>query len=65
MTEIFKACVDLLNYLANEFGLSYVQINVIIFCIIEPVVFIFMLFLIIKQRRIIKEYRENINNKTP
>lgn len=62
MSEIFQACVDLLNYLAKQFGLSYVQINVIIFCIIEPIVFIWMLVIIIKQKRQIKSLKKVISN---
>lgn len=62
MTEIFNACVDLLNYLAKEFGLTYVQINVIIFCIIEPIVFIWMIIIIIKQKKQIKSLKKLNNN---
>lgn len=62
MSEIFQLCVDLLNYLAKQFGLSYVQINVIIFCIIEPIVFIWMLVIIIKQKRQIKSLKKVISN---
>lgn len=62
MSEIFQLCVDLLNYLAREFGLSYVQINVIIFCIIEPIVFIWMIIIIIKQKKQIKSLKKLNNN---
>jgi len=62
MTEIFNGCVDLLNYLAKEFGLTYVQINVIIFCIIEPIVFIWMIIIIIKQKKQIKSLKKLNNN---
>lgn len=62
MTEIFNGCVDLLKFLAKEFGLTYVQINVIIFCIIEPIVFIWMLVIIIKQRKQIKSLKKVINS---
>jgi len=51
MSEIFNWCVDFLNYLAKLLSLSYVQINVIIFCIIEPIVFIWMLIVIVMQRK--------------
>jgi len=58
MSEIFSWCVDLLNYLAKQFNLSYVQINVIIFCIIEPIVFIWMAIVIVRQRRKIKQLNQ-------
>jgi len=61
MSEIFQLCVDLLNYLAKEFGLSYVQINVIIFCIVEPLVFFWMLIIIIKQKKQINRLKDTNN----
>lgn len=61
MNEIFSWCVDLLNYLAEQFNLSYVQINVIIFCIIEPIVFIWMVIVIVRQRRKIKHLNQRVS----
>jgi len=61
MNEIFNLCVDLLKYLAKQFGLTYVQINVIIFCFLEPIVFIWMLILIIKQKKQINKLKEANN----
>ena len=57
MNEIFNLCVDLLKYLAKQFGLTYVQINVVIFCFLEPIVFIWMLIIIVKQKRQIKHLK--------
>jgi len=54
MELIFNWCVDVLIFLANVLGITYKEINVWIFCIIEPIVFIYMLTLIIKQNRYIK-----------
>jgi hypothetical protein len=54
MDIIFKLCVDVLIFLANVLGITYQEINVWIFCIIEPIIFIYMLTLIIKQNRYIK-----------
>ena len=54
MDIIFKLCVDVLIFLANVLGITYQEINVWIFWIIEPIVFIYMLTLIIKQNRYIK-----------
>jgi len=54
MELIFKLCVDVLIFLAHWLGITYQEINVWIFCIIEPIVFIYMLTLIIKQNRYIK-----------
>jgi hypothetical protein len=55
MDIIFKLCVDVLIFLASVLGITYQEINVWIFCIIEPIVFIYMLTLIIKQNRYIKK----------
>lgn len=46
---IFKQCVILLEKWAAFFHISYQEINVIIFCVIEPIIFFGMLYIIIKQ----------------
>ena len=55
--EIFDWCVQLLEWGAERFGTSYVAINVWIFCIIEPIVFLGMLIILIYQRRKIKRLK--------
>jgi len=54
MIEIFDACVALLYTMASFFGTTYKAINVWIFCIIEPVIFIVLLIRIahLKSRSI-------------
>ena len=42
MDKVFDACVDILYFLANSTGLTYKQINVIIFCILWPILTIFL-----------------------
>lgn len=54
MDIIFNWCVDVLMFLATQLGITYKEVNVWVFCIIEPIVFIYMLTLIIKQRKYIK-----------
>lgn len=54
INEIFDWCVHLLEWGAERFGTSYVVINVWIFCIIEPIIFLCMLIFLIYQRRKIK-----------
>jgi len=51
MNEIFNACVELLYYLANTIGLTYKEINVWIFVIIQPIIFIIMLLWIIYLKK--------------
>jgi len=54
MDIIFNWCVDVLMFLATQLGITYKEVNVWVFCIIEPIIFIYMLTLIIKQKRYIK-----------
>jgi len=62
MDEIFNYCVELLYYWGDIVGLSYKEINVWIFVIIEPIIFIIMLVWIIRLRKKIKQKKET--NKT-
>ena len=45
--NLFNDCVELLVWLATKFNLTYKEINVCIFIIIEPIVFFAMLFYIL------------------
>ena len=54
---IFWDCVQLLHVFSNVFGVSYETINVLLFCILGPVVFIIMLFIIVMQNKKINSYR--------
>jgi len=45
--NLFNDCVELLMWLATKFNLTYKEINVWIFIIIEPIVFFAMLFYIL------------------
>tara|TARA_R100000005_G_C5001117_1_gene208126 strand:- start:4828 stop:5007 length:180 start_codon:yes stop_codon:yes gene_type:complete len=51
MIEIFDACVALLYTMAEFFGMTYKAINVWIFCIIEPIIFIYVLLRLIYWKR--------------
>lgn len=56
MEVVFNLCVQLLILLGKIIGISYVQINVIIFCIVEPIVFLIMAYIIYKQWKKLKSY---------
>ena len=58
MNELFDQCVNILYLIAETCNISYKEANVWIFVIIEPILFLAMLYIIIKQRRKIK----NLNN---
>jgi hypothetical protein len=54
MNEVFDICVAILIWIADLFEITYKEANIWIFVIIEPILFIAMLYIIIKQRREIK-----------
>ena len=54
MNEVFDICVVILIWIADLFGVTYKEANIWIFVIIEPILFIAILYMIIKQRREIK-----------
>ena len=45
--NLFDDCAELLRWLALNFNITYKEINVWIFIIIEPIVFFAMLFYIL------------------
>ena len=47
---IFDWCVEILIYWAKVFGISYNEINVYIFCIIWPILTLFLIGIIIHQQ---------------
>jgi len=55
INKLFDLCVDLLIWLGDLLGISYEAINIWIFVIIEPIIFIIMLILIIRYRLKIKK----------
>jgi hypothetical protein len=55
--RVFQACVDLLVWLAAATGTTYKQINVIIFCIIWPLVTAGFVILCVLQRVQIRRLR--------
>jgi hypothetical protein len=55
MNELFDQCVNILYLIGDTCNISYKEANIWIFVIIEPILFIAMLYIIIKQRRKIKK----------
>ena len=62
---IFGWCVNLLVKWAEALGLTYNEINIWIFVIIEPLIFLTMLFIILKQQIKIRKLMNNgkVRNK--
>jgi len=57
---IFDSCVELLVKLAELLGITYNEINVWIFVIIEPLIFLIMICIIIKQVIKIKRLKKTV-----
>ncbi|MBI4929766.1 MAG: hypothetical protein HY841_03315 [Bacteroidetes bacterium] len=57
---LFDWCVHILLKGAHLFGISYNEINIWVFCIIEPLVFIGMLYIIIRQMQKIRKLKKAI-----
>lgn len=51
MNKVFDWCVEVLKYYAKLLGITYEEINIWIFCIIEPIIFFVMLGIIINLYR--------------
>jgi len=51
MDYLFDKCVEFLLYLCDITGFSYKEINVLIFIIIEPIVFLIMFVYIVYINR--------------
>ena len=58
MNKTFKWCVNFLEILAAKLNMTYEEINVWIFVIIQPIVFIIMLWVIYKQHVTIKAMKQ-------
>ena len=49
MHELFDICVDILIWIAEVFGITYKEANIWIFVIIEPIAFVLMAVVIVRQ----------------
>jgi hypothetical protein len=63
MNQIFKWCVEFLQYYAKVFHTTYEALNVWIFCIIEPIIFILMLAIMINQFIKIQFLKKQLNKR--
>ena len=59
--EIFNWCAELLWWLAPIIGLTYKELNVLLFVILEPIIFFIMLAIIIKLMKDIKRLKLKTN----
>lgn len=61
MDELFDRCVDILYWLADLSGMTYKEINIWIFVIIEPIVFVILIWVVLKQRNTIRKLKNKGN----
>ena len=57
MNKAFKFCVDLLVYLAAKCHMTYEEINIWIFVIIGPIVFLILIWIIYRQHLMINSLK--------
>ena len=62
MKTSYALGVNIFRIIAEYIGISYLALNVIVFCIIGPLVFFVMLFIIIQMHYKLK-YKVNIVDK--
>jgi len=55
MDNLFNKCVYFLQWLAERLNISYEEINVWIFVIIEPIIFLIMFVWILKLKKKLKQ----------
>ena len=56
--DLFHQCAEFLRWLAPKFGMTYKEINIWIFVIIEPIIFILMVLWIIRLKIRIKKLQK-------
>ena len=57
MNKAFYWCVDLLKALAAKLHMTYEEVNIWIFVIIEPIVFFILMGIIYKQYLVIRSLK--------
>ena len=60
MNKTFKWCVNFLEVIAAKLHMTYEEINVWVFVIIQPIVFFIMLWIIYKQHITIKALKQGL-----
>ena len=60
MDNMFNNCVITLEILAEMFKITYEEANIIIFCIVEPIIIIVLILYIIRLRKELKTFKLKI-----
>ena len=62
MNKAFDWCVDILRHYAKVLGITYEEINIWIFCIIEPIIFFVMLGMLIHYFYRVKALKKRLSS---
>ena len=57
MNRVFKWCVQILEDLAGWAGMTYEEVNIWIFVIIDPVGFLILLYIIYRQHKLLANFK--------
>lgn len=60
MEQIFWICVKIMQLMSNAFGISYQQLNVLLFVVLHPAITVYLYFLYRKYKKL---YTERVENK--
>jgi hypothetical protein len=63
INQLYDVLAQILVYISKFAGMSYKHMNILVFCVIEPVIFLAMLYIIIKQYYKIKSLKPIIWEK--
>lgn len=58
--QVFEWCVDFLKFYAKRWNMTYEELNIWIFCIIEPIVFVLMCIIILIQQIRIWKFKKRL-----
>ena len=59
MDTIFWICVKIMQIMSDMLGITYQQLNVILFVILHPAITIFLFFKLRKYKRLLKEQQSS------
>ncbi len=66
MEELFYQCVDIIVLISEYTGLTYEEVNIWIFIIIEPIILLILTLIMFRYRYLLyKETIKSINNQKP
>lgn len=49
INQLYDVLAQILIHVSNFVGMSYKHMNILVFCVIEPAIFLAMVYVIVKQ----------------